>query len=115
MARAGFFIAFVVVGYGVSAAVLAWVNPVIYRARSGFQPGTEGWDLILLSLLMPAMVAEIPVATLRRRQNGVVGGSPAVVAAGYVLLAASMVVTAWAQAVNPLLRAGRAASAASTS
>lgn len=36
------FVAVVVIGFGASGLVLARVNPVIYRARSRFQPGTEG-------------------------------------------------------------------------
>jgi len=101
-----FFIAFLVVGYGASAAVLAWVNPVIYRARSGFQPGTERWDLILLSLLLPAMVAEIPLASLDAGRMGWSAVPAAVVILGYVLLGTSIVITAWAQAVNRFFEPG---------
>jgi hypothetical protein len=36
---------------------------MIYRARSRFQPGTEKWDLILVAILLPAIVIEIPLAT----------------------------------------------------
>jgi hypothetical protein len=55
------FIAFLVI---VSSALVVWqVNPVICRARSRFQPGTERWELFLLWLMLSAMVAEIPLAT----------------------------------------------------
>src|SRR3546814_17171179 len=52
------------IGFGVSGLVLARVNPVIYRARSRFQPGTKGWDKALLAVILPAMVAILPVAAL---------------------------------------------------
>ncbi|MBN9268486.1 MAG: hypothetical protein J0I75_28715, partial [Hyphomicrobium sp.] len=58
------FIAFVVVAFAASALILWRINPIIYRARSRFQPGTKHWDKILLWLMLPAMVAEIPLATL---------------------------------------------------
>src|SRR6266566_2881959 len=47
------FIAILVAAFGVSALLLARVNPMIYRARSRFQPGTEKWDLILLAVMLP--------------------------------------------------------------
>src|SRR5262245_14502762 len=57
------FVAVLVAAFGLSALVLALVNPVIFRARSRFQPGTKTWDLILLAAMLPAMVVEIPLAT----------------------------------------------------
>ena len=57
------FIAVLVAAFGLSALLLARANPMIYRARSRFQPGTEKWDLILLAILFPAIVIEIPFAT----------------------------------------------------
>ena len=57
------FVAFVVVAFAASALVLWHTNPAIYRARSRFQPGTKRWDMILLWLMLPAMVAEVPLAT----------------------------------------------------
>jgi hypothetical protein len=53
------FIAVLVAAFGLSALLLARANPMIYRARSRFQPGTEKWDLILLAVLFPAIVIEI--------------------------------------------------------
>ena len=85
-----FFIAFVIVGFSASALILARVNPAIYRARSRFQPGTKRWDIILLWLMLPAMVAEVPL----------------IVVLGYVLLGASMALTTWAQAVNRFFEPG---------
>jgi hypothetical protein len=46
------------------------VNPVICRARSRFQPGTEKRDLILLAVLFSAMIVEIPVATFDAGRMG---------------------------------------------
>jgi len=95
------FIAVLVGAFSFSALLIARVNPIIFRARSRFQPGTRTWDLVLLAVLLPAMVAEIPVATLdagRMRWSDV----PLwVVLIGYVLLIGSIAVTTWAQAVNP--------------
>jgi hypothetical protein len=58
------FIAVLFVGFGISALVLARVNPVIYRARSRIQPGTKSWDKALLAVILPATVAILPVAAL---------------------------------------------------
>jgi protein-S-isoprenylcysteine O-methyltransferase Ste14 len=100
------FIAVLVGALGFSALLMTRLNPVIFRARSRFQPGTKTWDLVLLAVLLPAMVAEIPVATLdagRMRWSDV----PLwVVLLGYVLLLGSIAVTAWAQAVNPYFEPG---------
>jgi protein-S-isoprenylcysteine O-methyltransferase Ste14 len=100
------FIAVLVGAFSFSALLMARVNPIIFRARSRFQPGTKTWDLILLAVLLPAMVAEIPVATFdagRMRWSDV----PLwVVLTGYVLLISSIAVTTWAQAVNPYFEPG---------
>jgi protein-S-isoprenylcysteine O-methyltransferase Ste14 len=100
------FIAVLVAAFGLSALLLARVNPVIYRARSRFQPGTKKWDLILLAVMLPAMAVEIPLATL---DSGRMGWSEVrrwTVLAGYVLLIGSIAVTTWAQAVNPFFEPG---------
>ncbi len=100
------FIAVLVGALGFSALLMTRLNPIIFRARSRFQPGTKTWDLVLLAVLLPAMVAEIPVATLdagRMRWSDV----PLwVVLLGYVLLLGSIAVTTWAQAVNPYFEPG---------
>jgi hypothetical protein len=100
------FVAVLIASFVASALVLARVNPVIYRARSRFQKGTRKWDLALLAVMLPIMVAEIPVATLdagRLRWSTV----PLwVVVAGYALLVGGIAVTAWAQAVNPFFEPG---------
>jgi len=90
----------------ISALVLWRVNPVIYRARSRFQPGTERWDRILLALMLPAMVAEIPVATLDAGRMFWSVVSLPVVVFGYVLIAAGIALGAWAQAVNRFFEPG---------
>ncbi|MFK0088686.1 methyltransferase family protein [Pseudomonas sp. NPDC090755] len=100
------FVAVLVAGFGVSALVLARVNPVIYRARSRIQPGTQAWDKALLALLLPAMTAVLPVAALdagRWRETAL----PAwVVLPGYVGVLAGIALAAWAQAVNPFFEPG---------
>src|SRR5262249_37578314 len=100
------FIAVLLVALGLSALLLARVNPVIFRARSRFQPGTEKWDLVLLSVILPAMVAEIPLATLDAGRMGWSDVPPSAVVIGYVLLVAGTAVTAWAQSVNPFFEPG---------
>src|SRR5262249_4094666 len=100
------FIAVLVGAFSFSALLMACVNPIIFRARSRFQPGTKTWDLVLLAVLLPAMIAEIPVATFdagRMRWSDV----PLwVVLLGYALLLGSIAVTTWAQAVNPYFEPG---------
>jgi protein-S-isoprenylcysteine O-methyltransferase Ste14 len=100
------FIATLVVGFGASALVIRRLNPVIYRARSRFQPGTQGWDLMLLAAMLPAMVLEIPLGTLDsgRMHWSLVPGW--VVAFGHVLVLVAIAGTAWAQAVNRFFEPG---------
>jgi protein-S-isoprenylcysteine O-methyltransferase Ste14 len=100
------FVAVLVAAFGFSALLLARVNPVIYRARSRFQPGTEKWDLILLAVMLPAMVVEIPIATLDAGRMGWSDVPLWVVLTGYVLLIGGIAVTSWAQAVNPFFEPG---------
>jgi hypothetical protein len=64
------FIVVLVAIFGLSALLLARVNPVICRAHSRFQPGTEKRDLILLAVLFSAMIVEIPVATFDAGRMG---------------------------------------------
>ena len=100
------FVAVLVGSLGLSALLLARVNPVIYRARSRFQPGTKTWDLALLAVLFPTIIAEIPLASLDAARMGWSDVPPWVVGAGYVLLIGGVAVTAWAQAVNPFFEPG---------
>jgi protein-S-isoprenylcysteine O-methyltransferase Ste14 len=100
------FIAVLVVAFGLSALLLARVNPVIYRARSRFQPGTKQWDLILLAVMLPAFVAEIPLATLDAGRMGWSDVPLWVVLIGYTLLFGGIAVTTWAQAVNAFFEPG---------
>jgi protein-S-isoprenylcysteine O-methyltransferase Ste14 len=100
------FIIFVVIFYGASALVLARVNPVISRARSRLQPGTQRWDFVLLWLMLPAMVAEIPLATFDSGRTGWSAVPLSIVILGYVLLAAGIGLSTWAQAVNRFFEPG---------
>jgi protein-S-isoprenylcysteine O-methyltransferase Ste14 len=101
-----FFLVFLIVVYGISALVLWRVNPVIYRARSRFQSGTKRWDCILLAVMLPAMVAEIPVATFDAGRMFWSVVPPSIVVLGYVLIAAGIALGAWAQAVNRFFEPG---------
>jgi protein-S-isoprenylcysteine O-methyltransferase Ste14 len=100
------FIAVLVGAFGLSALLLARVNPMIYRARSRFQPGTQKWDLILLAVMLPAMVLEIPLATLDAGRMKWSDVPLSAILIGYVLLIGGIAVTTWAQAVNPFFEPG---------
>jgi protein-S-isoprenylcysteine O-methyltransferase Ste14 len=100
------FIAVLVAAFGLSALLLARVNPMIYRARSRFQPGTKKWDLILLAVMLPAMVVEIPLATLDAGRMGWSNVPLWVNLTGYVLVIGGIALTTWAQAVNPFFEPG---------
>lgn len=99
-------VAVLVLAFGASALVLARVNPVIYRARSRFQPGTKGWDKALLAVILPAMVAILPVAALDAGRFHWSAVPAWLVVLGYAALLAGIAVTAWAQAVNPFFEPG---------
>ena len=83
---------------------VAWlwrVNPEIFLARK--RPtgqGTRGWDLVLLSVLLPTFLAILVVAALDDGRFHWAPAPPWAVAAGYVLLVAGYAGTGWAQAVN---------------
>ena len=63
--RAGWIFLFVLgLAFGAAALVISRVNPVIFRARSRFQPGTKRWDMMLLAIILPAMIAILPTAAL---------------------------------------------------
>jgi len=100
------FVAVTVLAFGVSALVLARVNPVIYRARSRFQPGTKRWDKALLAVILPAMVAILPVAALDAGRFHWSAVPLWLVALAYLALLAGIAVTSWAQAVNPFFEPG---------
>ncbi|HLH13084.1 MAG TPA: isoprenylcysteine carboxylmethyltransferase family protein [Methylovirgula sp.] len=100
------FVAVLVVGFGLSAFLVARVNPVIFRARSRFQPGTKKWDLILVAVILAAAFAEIPLATLDAGRMGWSDVPLWAVLIGYILLVAGIAITAWAQAVNPFFEPG---------
>lgn len=100
------FVAFVVVAFCISVLVLWRVNPAIYRARSRFQSGTKRWDMVLLWLMLPAMVAEVPLAAFDAGRMSWSAVPLPVVIIGYALLGAGIAVTAWAQAVNCFFEPG---------
>jgi protein-S-isoprenylcysteine O-methyltransferase Ste14 len=101
-----FFIAFVVVAYCAAFLVLARVNPAIFRTRSRLQPGTERWDVIVLWLMIPAVIMEIPLAALDAGRMSWSAVPPSIVALGYILLGFGIALTTWAQAVNPFFEKG---------
>lgn len=100
------FVGVLVAAFIAAMLVLARVNPVIFRARSRFQPGTERWDLALLAVLLPAMVAILPVAALDAGRFGWSDAPDWIRLPGYALLVASIGIQTWAQGVNPFFEPG---------
>jgi protein-S-isoprenylcysteine O-methyltransferase Ste14 len=85
----------------ISMAVLWRLNPEIFIARA--RPtgaGTKGWDRRLLTVLLIAFAAILPVAGLDDGRFQWTGVSDWAVVLGYLLLLIGFVGTAWAQAVN---------------
>jgi protein-S-isoprenylcysteine O-methyltransferase Ste14 len=100
------FLAVQAAAYTASALFILRVNPVIFRARSRFQPGTKAWDKILLAVTLPAMVAILPLAALDAGRFHWSQISLWVVAVGYALTLGGVAIAAWAQAVNPYFEPG---------
>lgn len=100
------FIAFLVVSYGIALLIIRRVNPVIFQARSRFQTGTKRWDLILVSLIMLGMIAEIPLGALDAGRMEWSAMPTSVMILGYLLLAAGIALGTWAQAVNRFFEPG---------
>jgi len=100
------FLGVLFLAFGTSALVLARINPMIYRARSRIQPGTKAWDKTLLAVLLPAMVAILPIAALDAGRFHWSAPPLWVVIVGYVAMLKGVAVTAWAQAVNPFFEPG---------
>jgi protein-S-isoprenylcysteine O-methyltransferase Ste14 len=98
--RGWVFIAVFVGSLAIVGVYLWRVNPEVVVARTGVQTGTKPWDKVLLSFLLPAFYAIIPVAAL---DDGRFHWFPLpwwVSAIGYVLFFAAMALVTWAEAVN---------------
>jgi len=100
------FLAVLILSFGGSALLLAWVNPIIYRARSRIQTGTKGWDKALLAVILPVMVAVLPVSALDAGRFHWSTVPAWAVLAGYSGVLGGIAVTTWAQAVNPFFEPG---------
>ena len=82
------------------------VNPEIFAARRRIQPGTKGWDRVLLMVLLPTMLAIYPVAAL---DDGRFHWSRVplwLVVVGYVLLTTSWCLFMWVESVNKFAEPG---------
>ena len=100
------FLLVVALAFGAAAFAIARINPILFRARSRFQPGTKSWDKALLSVILPAMAAILPVAALDAGRFGWSHVPLAVVLLGYAALLAGIAGMGWAQAVNPFFEPG---------
>jgi protein-S-isoprenylcysteine O-methyltransferase Ste14 len=100
-AHGWWFMAVFVVLILISMAAIWRLNPEIFVARA--RPtgaGTKGWDRVLITILLIAFAAIMPVAGLG---DGRFHWTPApdwAVVLGYLLLLIGFAGTAWAQAVN---------------
>jgi protein-S-isoprenylcysteine O-methyltransferase Ste14 len=83
------------------AAIYLWrTNPEIFVARSKVHRGTKGWDRVMMSLLLPSLMATFPVAAMYH-------GSPLwVIVVGYILLTVGMLGSVWVEAVNKFAEPG---------
>lgn len=100
------FIAVLLLGFVVSARILAKVNPVIFRARSRIQAGTKGWDKTLLWIMLPLMTAVLPVGAFDAGRAHWSTASAGVVWLGYAGIVLGLALATWAQAVNPFFEPG---------
>ena len=100
------FIAFLVAAFAGSTLIVARVNPSIFRARSRFQPGTKRWDLVLVTLILLALITEVPLATFDTGRMGWSSMPRAFVILGYALLGTGIALSTWALAVNPFFEPG---------
>jgi protein-S-isoprenylcysteine O-methyltransferase Ste14 len=90
----------------VCVSILRRVNPMIFRARARFQPGTEAWDLRLLSVMLPAALGIMPVAALDAGRFGWSSLPAWAIVGGYAVFLAGFGLGAWAQAVNEFFEPG---------
>jgi len=97
----------VFVALTIPSMVYIWrVNPEIFAARRRIQPGTKGWDRVLLMVLLPTMLAIYPVAAL---DDGRFHWSRVplwLVVVGYVLLTISWCLFMWVESVNKFAEPG---------
>jgi protein-S-isoprenylcysteine O-methyltransferase Ste14 len=103
----GWFMIVVFVVLTAPSIVYLWrVNPAIFAARRRIQPGTKGWDRVLLMVLLPTMLAIYPVAAL---DDGRFHWSRVplwLVVVGYVLFIASWGLFMWVESVNKFAEPG---------
>jgi protein-S-isoprenylcysteine O-methyltransferase Ste14 len=76
------------------------VNPDVVAARVNRHEGTKGWDRVLLSLFLPALVSILPVAALDDGRYHWFTVPWWVCGIGYVLLIAGIVGVTWVESVN---------------
>ena len=103
----GWLMIVVFVALTIPSMMYLWrVNPEIFAARRRIQPGTKGWDRVLLMVLLPTMLAIYPVAAL---DDGRFHWSRVplwLVVVGYVLLTTSWCLFMWVEGVNKFAEPG---------
>jgi protein-S-isoprenylcysteine O-methyltransferase Ste14 len=98
--RGWWFLAVMLIAMLAAMAYLWRVNPDIFAARSSIKQGTEGWDLVLLPLIIGSLLAVCVVAALDDGRFHLMPFPGWAVWLGYVLFLAGFALMAWAQAVN---------------
>lgn len=93
------------VGLGIATVFVVRASPGIFETRSGFKPGTKGWDMVLVALLAAALVAVPVVAGLDFRWGWSALPLPLVLF-GYPLLLGAIALLSWAQAENRFFELG---------
>ena len=89
----------------VATVVVVRARPEIFETRSGFKPGTKGWDIVLVALLAAALVAVPVVAGLDFRWGWSAMPLPLLLL-GYPVLLAAIALLSWAQAENRFFELG---------
>jgi protein-S-isoprenylcysteine O-methyltransferase Ste14 len=98
--RGWWFIGVFVAAILVSIAILAQVNPEIFAARAKVTAaGTKGWDKVIVTIVLVAFAAILPVAGFDYRLQ-LAQAPDWLVIGGYILFVIGFAGTGWAQAVN---------------
>ena len=95
------FIGVFVVLTAIAVLYMRKANPELFAARRHLRnPGSKDWDVVVATLTIVAIAAILPVAALDNARFGWAPAPQWAIGLGYLLFAASYVLTTWAQGVN---------------